>query len=120
VAAALTGDGPQLDEPPVFGESLLDAIVRGGYPKALRRELPRRATRWHENYLALVLDRDVRNIAALEQLDKLPQLLRRLSEQTGQLVNHQAIASPLGLLIPTVQKYVSILERLFLVRTLTP
>jgi uncharacterized protein len=111
---------PQLDGPPVFGESLLKAILRGGYPEALRRDQPRRASRWHEDYLALVLDRDVRDIATLEQLDKLPRLLRMLSEQAGQLVNHQAMAAPLGLSIPTVQKYVSVLERLFLVRTLTP
>ncbi len=114
------GKGLQLDGPPVFGESLLKVILRGGYPEALRRRQPRRPARWHQDYLALVLDRDVRDIATLEQLEKLPRLLLMLSEQAGQLVNHQAMAAPLGLSIPTVQKYVSVLERLFVVRTLTP
>ncbi|WP_436040870.1 DUF4143 domain-containing protein [Rhizobium sp. LjRoot98] len=38
----------------------------------------------------------------------------------GQLVNHQAVATALGLSIPTVQKYVAVLDRLFLVRSLSP
>lgn len=62
----------------------------------------------------------MRDIANLEQLDKLPRLTQLLSEQVGQLVNHQAVATALGLSIPTVQKYVAVLDRLFLVRSLSP
>ncbi|KQY16820.1 AAA family ATPase [Rhizobium sp. Root73] len=114
------GEGPVVEAPPVIGESLVEAILKGGYPEALRRTDPNRRRAWHEDYLALVLDRDVRDIANLEQLDKLPRLTRLLSEQVGQLVNHQAVATALGLSIPTVQKYVAVLDRLFLVRSLPP
>jgi predicted AAA+ superfamily ATPase len=43
-----------------------------------------------------------------------------LAEHAGQLVNHSSFGSALGLSSITAGKYVAILERLFLVRTLLP
>jgi hypothetical protein len=114
------GDVPALAANPVTGDALTEIILRGGYPEALRRHDAARRAEWHENYLELILDRDVRDIATLEQLDKLPRLMRMLAEQAGQLVNHHALAVALGLSIPTVQKYVAVLERLFLIRSVAP
>lgn len=114
------GEGPILEATPVVGDVLVEIVLKGGYPEALRRGSGTRRVAWHEDYLSLVLDRDVRDIANLDQLDKLPRLMRMLAEQVGQLVNHHAIATALGLSIPTVQKYVLVLERLFLVRSLSP
>src|SRR5690606_25976815 len=65
-------------------------------------------------------DRDVRDIANIDQLDRLPRLLAVLAEHAGQLVNHSSFGAALGLSSVTAQKYVAILERLFLVRTLAP
>lgn len=114
------GERPIVEAPPVVGSALIEAILRGGYPEALRRADAVRRSACHEDYLALVLDRDVKDIAAIEQLHKLPRLMRMLAEQSGQLVNAQPLASTLGLSIPTVQKYVGVLERMFLLRSLAP
>lgn len=115
-----SGEGPILEAPPVIGDVLVEVVLKGGYPEALRRGSGTRRVAWHEDYLSLILDRDVRDIANLDQLDKLPRLMRMLAEQVGQLVNYHAMATALGLSIPTVQKYVLVLERLFLVRSLSP
>lgn len=114
------GEGPSLQGAPVFGDPLLEAVLKGGYPEALRRASANRRATWHQDYLSLILDRDVRDIANLEQLDKLPMLMRMLAEQAGQLVNAHALAVALELSIPTVQKYVSVLERMFLLRQVRP
>jgi hypothetical protein len=114
------GERPVLEGPPVYGDALVERVITGGYPEALKRSTAVRRIAWHEDYLLTVLDRDVRDIADLEQLARLPLLTRMVAEQTGQIVNHRAISVALGLSIQTVQKYVSVLERLFLLRTLTP
>ena len=67
-----------------------------------------------------MLDRDVRDVANVEQLDKLPKLLRVLAEHAGQIVNHSSFGAALSLSHLTAQRYVAILERLFLVQTLQP
>lgn len=114
------GEEPSVGKDAVFGDELLELVLRGGYPEALRRATPARRTAWLEDYAAQILDRDVRDIANIDQLDRLPRLLDVLAEHAGQLVNHSSFGAALGLSSVTAQKYVAILERLFLVRTLAP
>lgn len=114
------GDDPSTGEDTVIGDDLLLTVLQGGYPEALRRPTPGRRSAWLENYVKLILDRDVRDIANIDQLDRLPRLLDVLAEHAGQLVNHSSFGAALGLSSITAQKYVAILERLFLVRTVVP
>lgn len=114
------GEEPVADGNTVFGDDLLNTVVRGGYPEVLRRTTPARRVAWLEDYVALILDRDVRDIANIDQLDRLPRLLDVLAEHAGQLVNHSNFGAALGLSSVTAQKYLAILERLFLVKTLPP
>jgi predicted AAA+ superfamily ATPase len=114
------GEEPAADGDVVFGNELLALVLRGGYPEALRRVTPARRTAWLEDYVTQILDRDVRDIANIDQLDRLPRLLEILAEHAGQLVNHSSFGAALGMSSVTAQKYVAILERLFLIRTLTP
>ncbi|MDI6028980.1 ATP-binding protein [Corticibacterium sp. UT-5YL-CI-8] len=104
----------------VLGDELIALVLGGGYPEALRRPSQARRTAWLEDYVTQILDRDVRDIANIDQLDRLPRLLAVLAEHAGQLVNHSSFGAALGLSSVTAQKYVAILERLFLVRTLVP
>ena len=104
----------------LFGDELIELVLRGGYPEVLPRATQTRRTAWLEDYVSQVLDRDVRDIANIDQLDRLPWLLQVLAEHAGQLVNHSSFGAALGLSSVTAQKYVAILERLFLVRTLAP
>ena len=105
---------------PITGDALLERVLKGGYPEALRRTSASRRQAWLEDYVALILDRDVRDIAQIDQLDRLPRLLNVLAAHAGQLVNHSSYGAALGLSVPTAQKYVSILERLFLTRLVPP
>ena len=114
------GEEPLADGEAVFGAELQALVLRGGYPEALRRSTHARRNAWLEDYVAQILDRDVRDIANIEQLDRLPRLLDVLAEHAGQLVNHSSFGAALGLSSVTAQRYVAILERLFLIRTLKP
>ncbi len=105
---------------PVVGDALMARVLQGGYPEALRRTSASRRQAWLEDYVALILDRDVRDIANIDQLDRMPRLLDVLAAHAGQLVNHSSFGAALGLTAPTAQKYMGILERLFLLRQVPP
>lgn len=105
---------------PLVGDDLMDCVLKGGYPEALRRTSVSRRQAWLQDYVALILDRDVRDIANIDQPDRMPRLLDVLAAHAGQLVNHSSYGAALGLTTPTAQKYVGILERLFLTRQLLP
>ncbi|MBK1684084.1 ATP-binding protein [Rhodoferax fermentans] len=105
---------------PMVGDDLMACVLQGGYPEALRRTSASRRQAWLQDYVALILDRDVRDIANIDQLDRMPRLLDVLAAHAGQLVNHSSYGAALGLTTPTAQKYVGILERLFLLRQVPP
>lgn len=114
------GGGLPAVDTPVVGDALMDRVLSGGYPEALRRPSVGRRQAWLQDYVALILDRDVRDIANIDQLDRMPRLLDVLAAHSGQLVNHSSYGAALGLTAPTAQKYVGILERLFLLRLVPP
>jgi predicted AAA+ superfamily ATPase len=99
---------------------IIERVTRGGYPDALKRDSQSRRRQWFESYLALIIERDAREVANIDQADKLARLLSVLAEHAGQLVNYSNFGSALGLSSVTAAKYVAILERMFLVSSVRP
>lgn len=117
--AAFAGEVPGVARA-VVGQDLVGAVLAGGYPEALARRTWARRQDWYAAYVEAIVQRDVRDVAHIDQLQQMPKLLRALAEHAGQLVNHSAVGAALGMNHVTTQKYVGVFERLFLVRTLPP
>ena len=75
------------------------------------RGVRRRRRDWYLDYVEAILQRDIRDIARIEQLGMMPRLMRVLAEHSGQLANHSGFGAPLGMNHVTARKYVSILEK---------
>ena len=105
---------------PIVGDDFVKVVLSGGYPEALARSGWRRRQNWHLDYVEAIIQRDVHDIARIEQLNAMPRLLRVLAEYSGQLVNYSGFGTVLGMNHVTTQKYVGIFENLFIVRTLQP
>jgi uncharacterized protein len=104
-------------DPPSDGvDDILTAALTGGYPEALVRKTERRRHSWHHAYRTALLERDVADVAPIEHWDKMPVLFELLARASGQMVNWTEFGGQLGLNARTVEKYVGILEHLFLVR----
>ena len=98
------------------GEALEKRVLAGGYPEVLRRSSEARRQAWAHSYLNAILQRDVREIAEVDKLLALPQLLAALAQVCGQLCNYTQLGARIGLDGKTVSRYLTILEQLFLVR----
>ena len=99
---------------------LAQNIVAGGFPAALARGSTQRRAAWYRNYVELLVQRDVRELARIRALDVLPRLLTLCAGQTAQLFNVSELASPFKVSRPTIGEYVTLLERVFLVELLPP
>lgn len=104
----------------IVGAELIERVLSGGYPEALSRKKWSRKQDWYHGYLDALVQRDVRDVARIEQLGLMPKLLSVLAEHSGQLVNYTGIGAALDLNHVTTQKYVSVFESLYLVHTLRP
>ena len=105
---------------PIVGDDFVNAVLSGGYPEALARSGGRRRQNWHLDYVEAIIQRDVRDVARIGQLNAMPRLLHVLAEYSGQLVNYSGFGAALGMNHVTTQKYVGVFENLFIVRTLQP
>jgi predicted AAA+ superfamily ATPase len=106
----VTGTPPQ-------GSSLAARLIEGGYPEPLGRS-PNRARQWHRQYLNAIIERDVKEIAKVRDGHELARLMELLALRSGELMNISNLSKELGLFRDTVEHYIVILERLFLVRRL--
>ena len=95
-------------------------VLAGGFPLALAREQGTSRDRWFRNFVSLVVERDVLEIRKIRQREAMPQVLRRLAGQTGQVVNVANIADSVGLDATTVKDYLGLLEAVFLIHRLEP
>jgi len=94
-----------------------EAICSGGYPEPNARTAPR-ARQWYRQYLNAIIQRDVKDIAAVRDENELMRLMEMLAYRTANLVNVSNMSRDLGIDRETVEKYMAILERLFLIRRL--
>jgi predicted AAA+ superfamily ATPase len=116
---AFAGEPPLLPEAST-GAKFVQRVLRGGYPEMLRRADPARRRTWARDYVAAIVQRDVRDVSTIEKLDVLPRLLRILAQQSGQLTNFTQIGGQIGLDDKSTRKYLGVLEQLYLVRRLEP
>lgn len=103
---------------PVAREEYVDRILAGGLPAALRRNPGRPRERWYDDYVRLVVERDVLDIRGIRRSAALPVLLRKLSSQTGQVLNVAHASRETGLPTSVGEDYTRLLESGFLIHRL--
>lgn len=112
-----------VDEPPPrWLEALADAApaprttwqelaLRGGYPfPALHLGTQPDREAWFEGYLQTYLERDLRQLAAIDNLVAFQRLVRAVAHRSGGLMNQARLARDAGLPPTTAQRYLHLLE----------
>ena len=99
--------------------ALAGRIVAGGFPEAVARPAAR-ARNWHREYLRTLLERDVQDVARVRDTAAVGRLLEMLALRTAELLNVSGLGNDLDLRRETVEHYLAVCERLYLVRRLPP
>jgi len=94
---------------------LLRRALRGGFPEIITRPQPRRRGAWFQSYVQSLLERDVRELSKVEGLAELPRLLSLLAARSASILNNSELSRVLGLNVKTLGRYLTLLERLYLV-----
>lgn len=104
---------------PLDKAALTKILVRGGYPAMQRFESGVRMDSWCNSYLTTILQRDVQDLARVEGLAHLPNLMSLLASRVSGLLNVSELSRTSGISVSTLQCYLQLLQILFLV-ILTP
>jgi hypothetical protein len=84
------------------------SLLRGGFPEVLAR--PSIASLWFRSYVQTYLERDVRAVSAIRDLATFRRFVALLATRCGQILNKTDLAAPLGVSVPTLTQWLSILE----------
>lgn len=96
---------------------LIERVERGGYPEAVARERGRR-DEWLAAYLTAIVQRDLRDLANIERLSEVPAVLASLGARVRAPLNKTEVSSSVGIPRTSLDRYLTLLEHVFLIRSL--
>ena len=99
--------------------ALDDWILRGSYPEIRNNPQVDRQL-WCASYIQTYLERDVRQIVNVGDLNTFDRFLRVCAAQTGQILSLSEISRDVGMSVPTIKKWISILEASYQIYLLPP
>lgn len=99
-------------------ENIWEIIHRGSYPELQRQEVEWAA--FYGDYVKTYIERDVRELSAVQDLDAFRRFMIAAAARTGEVVNYSSMASEVGKDVTTIKNWVSILEASGIVYLLEP
>lgn len=99
---------PQLDE----------ILVKGSYPPLYDRKLAHRP--WFNAYVTAYVERDVRQLLKVQELETFQRFVRLCAGRSGQLLNLSALAADCGITHNTAKAWISVLEASYILFQLRP
>ncbi|MFM9872187.1 MAG: ATP-binding protein [Fimbriimonadaceae bacterium] len=87
----------------------------GGYPEPLSRSSASRQKAWFQAYIRALMDRDVRDLAQVEGLHNLPNLLSMLAKAPYAVQNITQLSRDTGIPATSLTRYISLLQAVYLI-----
>lgn len=98
--------------------NIWNIIHRGGYPGLQDSSVD--WSMYFASYIKTYLERDVRELAAVQDLDAFRKFMIACAARTGQMLNYSNIADEVGKDSVTIKKWISILEASGIIYVLEP
>lgn len=99
-------------------EAVDDLLWRGLFPPVYDREVA--ADQWLRSYVATYIERDVRQVANIQDLEAFQRFVQLCAGRVGQLLNVSSLAGDAGISRATAEAWLSILEASFLIWMVRP
>ncbi len=112
---------PALDELRRFPDGsahLMAVLWKGAYPRIFDRAIE--PSRWYADYITTYVQRDVRQIANVVDLESFTTFLRLCAGRSGQEISLNALGADAGVSQPTARAWLSVLETSFLCHRVPP
>ena len=93
-------------------------LFTGGYPPLYDRDVAVRA--WFSAYVTAYIERDVRQVLKIQELETFQRFLRLCAGRTGQLLNYSTLAADCGITHNTAKAWLSVLEASYILFQLRP
>jgi hypothetical protein len=93
-------------------------MLTGGYPPIYDRKLE--PANWYSAYVTAYVERDVRQMLKIHELETFQRFVKLCAGRTGQLLNLSSLATECGITHNTAKAWISVLEASYLIFLLRP
>jgi len=99
-------------------QDVLARAIIGGYPAPFAMQSEQQRSEWFNDYISLVLQKDILDLSRIENITQMPHLLMLLASRVGGLLNTEELSRTIKLSSVTLHRYLDLLRTLFLVHFL--
>lgn len=94
-------------------------VDKGGYPDLQKVETERAKYNWCNSYLTALIQKDMTDLAKIENLRVIPNILQMLATRVGSILNERDLSRNVNVPLTTLHRYLQLLQHLFLIFLLT-
>ena len=98
--------------------TLDEYLLKGFYPRVHAEHLD--PTKAYRNYYQTYIERDLRALIHLRDLSLFQKFVRLCAGRVGQIFNASALSSEVGVSVPTINSWISILQESYIIFLLQP
>lgn len=96
-----------------------DSIYRGSYPELVSKKYYL-AEQWYSSYIETYLSRDVRELINIGDIRDFQRCLQLLAARVSNILNLSDLARNVGVSVPTIKRWISVLEASYIIFLLPP
>ena len=109
---------PELKKAALLPDQADAILLRGCYPPLYDRDVAPSA--WFGAYVTSYVERDVRQLLKIQELETFQRFIRLCAGRTGQLLNYSSLGTECGITHNTVKAWISVLEASYIIFLLRP
>lgn len=94
------------------------ALFKGFYPELYKKEIS--IVDWYGSYINTYLERDVRQLKNVTNLDRFNYFMKLCAGRNGQVLNLSSISDDLGISVTAVRQWLSVLQSCYIIFLLEP
>lgn len=108
----------ELESAGVAPKTVDGMLFKGCYPPLYDRAVTEQA--WFNAYITAYIERDVRQVLRIQELETFQRFVRLCAGRSGQLLNHSSLAADCGISHNTAKAWISVLEASYILFQLRP
>ncbi|OYT10484.1 MAG: AAA family ATPase [Bacteroidetes bacterium 4572_112] len=108
----------ELKKAKLFPQNSKEIMFNGNYPAVYSRKIP--ADIFYSNYLSTYIERDVRTLKNIGNLNLFTLFVQLCAGRIGQPLNYSSLASDTGISVNTAKEWLSVLESSYIIFLLRP
>lgn len=108
-----------IKQSPSISHNLAHVLLSGSYPELVINENINKRI-WYDSYIQTYIERDVLSVYNIGDINTFYKMLVLLASRTGTILNISSIANDLGVSVPTIKRWISVLEASCIIYLLHP